>query len=86
MQVAPMPERPPFTNGLTAFQVELSAKDMVWRMVGFVRLRGAGVTRDRRRRCVIATPEARSAGRLQPAQRIRAVVAHGERTGANRIN
>ena len=58
----------------------------VERVVGFVRLRGAGVTRDRRRRCLIATPEARSAGRLQPAQRIRAVVAHGERTGANRIN
>lgn len=29
MQVAPMPERPPFMNGLTAFQVELSARDMV---------------------------------------------------------
>ena len=41
MQVAPMPERPPFMNGLTAFQVELSAKDMVWRVVGFVRLREA---------------------------------------------
>ena len=31
MQVAPMPERPPFMNGLTAFQVALSARDMVSR-------------------------------------------------------
>ena len=37
----------------------------VGRVVGFGRLRGAGVTRDRRRRCLIATVEARSAGRLQ---------------------
>ena len=31
MQVAPMPERPPFMNGLTAFQVALSARDIVSR-------------------------------------------------------
>ena len=31
MQVAPMPERPPFMNGLTAFQVAFSARDMVSR-------------------------------------------------------
>ena len=28
MHVAPMPERPPFMNGLTAFQVALSLRDM----------------------------------------------------------
>jgi len=28
MHVAPMPERPPFKNGLTAFQVALSRRDM----------------------------------------------------------
>ena len=31
MQVAPMPERPPLRNGLTAFQVALSARDIVAR-------------------------------------------------------
>ena len=30
MQVAPMPDKPPFMNGLTAFQVALSLRDMVW--------------------------------------------------------
>jgi hypothetical protein len=29
MQVAPMPDKPPFRNGLTAFQVALSLRDMV---------------------------------------------------------
>ena len=28
MHVAPIPERPPFMNGLTAFQVALSLRDM----------------------------------------------------------
>lgn len=34
MHVAPIPERPPFMNGLTAFQVALSLRDMAggrWR-------------------------------------------------------
>ena len=46
----------------------------VERVVGFVRLRGAGVTRDSRCRCVIATVGARSAGCLQQL-RIPAIVA-----------
>jgi hypothetical protein len=28
--VAPMPDRPPFMNGFTAFHVELSARDMLF--------------------------------------------------------
>ena len=34
MQVAPMPDKPPFMNGLTAFQVALSFRDMTMRSCG----------------------------------------------------
>ena len=34
MQVAPMPDKPPFRNGLTAFQVALSFRDMTMRSCG----------------------------------------------------
>jgi hypothetical protein len=37
--VAPMPDRPPFMNGFTAFHVELSARDMLF---GCVLLGGGG--------------------------------------------
>ena len=34
MQVAPMPDKPPFRNGLTAFHVALSFRDMTMRSCG----------------------------------------------------
>jgi len=37
IHVAPMPDNPPFRNGFTAFQVELSARDIVLGWGGDVR-------------------------------------------------